>query len=201
MEKRAETAHPINELLARRWSPRAFGDRLLTREEICSLFEAARWAPSSYNEQPWRFLMATRDQPVEFDRMVRCLIEGNQVWARRAPLLMLTVATLSFSQTGTPNRHAYHDIGLAVENLVIQATAMGLVAHQMAGIHLDHIRAEYRLPDGYDPVTAVAVGWPGDPAILPDRLRQRELAPRSRRPLPDFVFSGEWARPWSRLER
>lgn len=193
MEKRAETDYPIDELLARRWSPRAFGDRPLSRDQICRLFEAARWAPSSYNEQPWHFLIATRDHPVEFERMLRCLTDGNQVWARRAPLLMLSVAALSFSDTGKPNRHAFHDIGLAVENLVIQATSMGLVAHQMAGIHVDRIRTEYELPEGYDPVTAVAVGYPGDPAVLPDTLRQRELAPRSRRPITDFVFS-QWRR-------
>ena len=194
MEKPAETQYPIHELLRRRWSPRAFSDRRVDPAIMRSLLEAARWAPSSYNEQPWSFIVATKDDPVEFGRLLSCLVEGNIQWAQHAPVLMVSVARLSFEDDGKPNRHAFHDVGLAVANLIVQATALGLVVHQMAGIFPDKIRELYGIPEGYEAVAGIALGYPGDPQSLPEELRKRELAPRERKPLTEFVFSGRWGR-------
>lgn len=195
MEKPAEAQYPILDLLRRRWSPRAFADRLVEPEKLRGLLEAARWAPSSYNEQPWSFLVATKDDPENFQRLLSCLVEGNQAWAQFAPVLMISIARLNFAQNGQPNRHAFHDVGLAAENLVIQAMALDLMVHQMAGFYPDKAREVFRIPPGYEPVAAIAVGYPGEPDRLPEKLRQRELAPRTRKMLREFVFGGEWGRP------
>ena len=195
MEKPAPSKHPVADVIGRRWSLRAFDERAIEPEKVKSLFEAARWAPSSNNEQPWRFLAATKEQRADYDRLLGCLLEGNRKWAFRAPLLVLSVASLFFEDDGKPNRHALHDTGLAAENLVVQATAMGLQAHQMAGYDVDKARRECQIPSGFEPVAMIAVGYPGDPALLPDYLRERELKPRERQPIEDFVFSASWGRP------
>jgi len=192
MEKPAETEHPIHELLRRRWSPHAFSEQRVEPATLASLLEAARWAPSSYNEQPWAFIVATKDDPAEYERLLACLVPGNQQWARTAPVLLLSVAKLNFERGGKPNRHAFHDVGLAAMSLVIEAMARDLFVHQMAGIEVEKCRATYSIPDGWEPVAGFALGCPGDPAALPERLRQRELAPRRRKPLAKFVFTGRW---------
>src|SRR4026207_2532829 len=148
MDKQAPAPHHIGELLARRWSPRAFEERPLEPEKFRSLFEAARWAPSSNNEQPWRFLAATKDHRADYDRLLGCLSEGNLKWAFRAPVLILSVARLLFEDDGTPNRHALHDTGMAVENLVLQATGLGLQAHQMARDDGGKARTGWQSPPG-----------------------------------------------------
>jgi nitroreductase len=195
MEKPADTQYPIHDLLRQRWSPRAFDDRPIEPEKLLSLCEAARWAPSSNNEQPWRFIVANKDYETEWNRLLACLVEGNRKWAYRAPVLILSVASLNFEDDSTPNRHAFHDTGMAVENLVLQATALGLSAHQMAGFDVEKARADLKIPSGYEPVAMIAVGYPGDLASLPDRLRERELQPRSRRPISEWTFSGQWGEP------
>jgi nitroreductase len=195
VEKQADTAYPIHELLQRRWSPRAFSDKMVETDKLRSLFEAARWAPSSNNEQPWSFIIATKDDENNYRRLFDCLKEGNRKWAFRAPVLMLSVARLNFEDEGTPNRHAFHDTGMAVFSLVVQATALGLMVHQMAGFDVEKARTELKIPDGHEPVAMIAVGYPGDPDILPDRLKQRELLPRERKPIAEFVFSAEWRSP------
>lgn len=195
MEKRAETQYPIHELLQRRWSPRAFSDQPVSQEHLRSLLEAARWAPSSNNEQPWHFLVATKQDQAHYDQLLSCLGTTNQLWARLAPVLMMSVAKLVFTDGGESNRHAFHDVGLAVENLVVQATALGLMVHQMAGIYPDKVRELYGIPTEYDVVAAIAIGYPGDPEMLPERFQQRELAKRSRKPITDFTFAGHWGRP------
>ncbi len=195
MHKLAETTHEIHALLRERWSPRAFADRMVEPEKLRSLLEAARWAPSSFNEQPWSFIIATKESPSEYERLLSCLVEGNVRWAQHAPVLMLSVAKLAFERNQKPNRHAFHDVGLAVENLVIQATALGLAVHQMAGFHVDKARELFSIPDGHEPVAALVLGFPGDPAGLPEDLRERERAPRTRKPLESFVFSGQWGQP------
>ena len=192
MEKPAEAAHAIHDLIARRWSPRAFDERPVEAQKLKSLFEAARWAPSSNNEQPWRFILASKDTSTDYDRLFACLGEGNRKWAFRASVLILSVASLDFEDDGKPNRHAYHDTGMAVENLVLQATAMGLQVHQMAGFDVEQARAACLIPTGFDPVAMIAIGYPGDPAVLPDYLREREMRPRERQPIADFVFSTMW---------
>lgn len=192
MEKPADNSHPILEPIRRRWSPRAFADRPVAPEALRRLLEAARWAPSSFNEQPWSFIVATRDQTEEFERLLGCLVEGNRSWARHAPVLMLSVAKLRFERNDKPNRHAWHDVGLAVENLIIQATSLDIFCHQMAGILPDRAREEFGIPEGHEPVAAMALGYAGDPDSLPEERRESERAPRSRRPLEEFVFTGAW---------
>lgn len=201
MEKLAPTQYPIHDLLRRRWSPRAFADRMVEQESLHRLFEAARWAPSSNNEQPWRFLMATKADKAEYDRFFNCLKEGNKRWAHQAPVLILSVASLTFEEDGTPNRHAFHDTGMAVLSLAVQATELGLMVHQMAGYDVDKARTEFNVPEGYDPVAMIAVGYPGDPSSLPDRLRDRELAPRTRKPIEQLVFAGTWGTPATIMTR
>jgi nitroreductase len=161
---------------------------------VRSLLEAARWAASSYNEQPWHFIVATKEDPAEFERLLGCLVPGNAQWAKDAPVLMLSVAKLRYDADGTPNRHAFHDVGQATANLVLQATSLGLAAHQMGGLDAARAREEFSIPEGYEPVVAIAVGYPGDPDRLPDGLRARERAPRTRRELAEFVFAGRWGR-------
>lgn len=192
MEKPADTQFPLHDLLIRRWSPRAFSEQSVGPDTLLSLLEAARWAPSSSNEQPWRFVVATKNQPVEYDRLLACLLEGNRKWAYRAPVLMLSVARMAFEEDGRPNRHAFHDVGLATENLLLQATALGLVAHPMAGFDIELARADLKIPSGYEPVAMIAVGYPGELSVLPDYLQQRELKPRERKSLAEIAFSGQW---------
>ncbi|HAP38581.1 MAG TPA: nitroreductase [Nitrospira sp.] len=195
MDKPAETQFPIHDLLQRRWSPRAFAERMVEPDTLRSLFEAARWAPSSNNEQPWHFILGTKADPSGYDRLLACLKEGNKKWAFRAPVLILSVARLNFEDEGTPNRHAWHDTGMAAISLSLQATALGLIAHQMAGFDVEKARADLGIPAGFEPVAMIALGYPGDPAILDERLRQRELAPRERKSAREFVAVGRWNEP------
>jgi nitroreductase len=159
---------------------------------LASLFEAARWAPSSGNGQPWSFLVATRDDAAEHDRLASVLNPGN-AWARKAPVLALSVAALD--RTDKPNRHAYHDLGLATENLVIQAVSAGLAVHMMAGFNVDMAREVLEIPARHDPVTMIAIGYPGDPESLPEDLRKKDVAPRQRKPIGEFVFRGKFGQP------
>jgi len=191
-EKRASADHPICDLLARRWSTRAFTERSVEREILVSLFEAARWAPSSGNGQPWSYLVATKDNPAEHERMASVLTPGN-AWAHKAPVLALSVATLH--RVDKPNRTAHHDLGLANENLVIQAVFMGLAVHMMAGFHVDMAREAFEIPANHDPVAMMAIGYPGDPESLPEDLRAKDLAPRHRKLIREFVFSGKFGQP------
>ena len=195
MEKPAAAAHPIHDLLRRRWSPRAFSERMIEPEKLQSLFEAARWAPSSNNEQPWHFIVGTKDDPSAHDLLFHCLKEGNKKWAFRAPMLMLSVARMNFEEEGTPNRHAWHDTGMAAFSLTLQATALGLIVHQMAGFDVEKARTDLGIPSGFEPVAMIAVGYPGDPAELSDYLREREMKPRERKPMTLFVSSGMWNAP------
>jgi nitroreductase len=192
MTMRAATDHPVHELIAARWSPYAFADRPVAKEDLLALFEAARWAPSSYNEQPWSYLVATRDDPQGFDTMLSCLVEGNRLWAKAAPVLALGCTSLFFKKNGKPNAAAIHDLGLASATLALEATARGLFVHQMIGILPDKARQLYRVPEGVQPLTGLAIGYAADPNALPEKYRDRDLAPRSRKPLAEFVFGGEW---------
>lgn len=194
MDKPADSQYPIHDLLRQRWSPRAFDDRPIEPEKLRSLFEAARWAPSLDNGQPWRFLVATKEDTADYDRLFQCLVTSNQKSAYRAPVLILSVAQLQF-EDGSPNRHALHDTGMAVENLVVQATALGLVAHQMAGFRIDQAREDCQIPESYEPVAMIAVGYPGDPALPSDRLRAQEPQPRVRKPLTELVYAATWEQP------
>jgi nitroreductase len=188
----AVTDHPVHELIAARWSPYALADRPVSPEDLRSLFEAARWAPSSYNEQPWSYLVATRDNTEEYERLLSCLVEGNRTWAKAAPVLALGCTSLNFARDGRPNAAAVHDLGLASANLVLEATARGLAVHQMIGILPERAREVYAIPAGVQPLTGLAIGYAGDPAALPENLRARDAARRPRKPLSAFVFAGKW---------
>jgi nitroreductase len=192
----ADSEFPIHHLLRERWSPVAFSPRPIAPAELACLFEAARWAPSSYNEQPWTFLLATRDQPDEFARMLQCLVPGNQIWAKHAFALVISCAQLSFARNGNANRHAFHDVGLATQNLLLQATALGIASHAMAGFDVDLARSAYQIPASHEPVAAIALGYlaADDDTSIDPSLRQRDARPRTRKPLSECVHSGAWGR-------
>jgi nitroreductase len=189
---KAVTDYPIHELIASRWSPYSFANRSVSNEDLRSLFEAARWASSSYNEQPWSYLVANREDADEFARLLSCLVEGNQAWAKAASVLALGISQLNSARDNQPNRAANHDLGLAAGALVLEATARGLAVHQMIGILPDKVRELYSVPEGHEPMTALAIGYAGDPIDLPERLRARDAARRPRKPLKEFVFGGKW---------
>lgn len=190
--KTADAAHPILDTLRDRWSPRAFDDRPVPREDILSLLEAARWAPSCYNDQPWFFIMAEKSDPENYNRLFEVLLPGNQAWAGSAPVLMLSVARTVFGSNGKPNRHALHDVGQAVAQLTVQAVSRGLRVHQMAGFSQAKARETLGIPEECEPVAAIALGYPGDPETLPNQLKIMETEPRQRRPLSEFVFTGAY---------
>jgi nitroreductase len=192
LEKPAETSAPVHHLIRDRWSPRAFDSRAVEPEKLRSMFEAARWAASSYNAQPWYFIVATKDHPENYRKILDSFVEFNQGWAKNAPVVALSVAGMKFEHNGRPNNHAFHDVGQAAANLALQATALGLQVHQMAGILPEKAREIFGIPEGYEAVAGFAIGYPGNPAALPDQLRAQEHAPRSRKPLDSFVFTGKW---------
>jgi len=192
---KAVTDYPVHDLIATRWSPYSFADRSVSDEDLRSLFEAARWAASSYNEQPWRYVIAKKEDAGEFERLLSCLVDANQAWAKSASALALGISSLNFERNNKPNRAAIHDLGLAAGNIVLEATSRGLVVHQMIGILPEKARELYSIPEGYDPMTAVAIGFAGDPVNLPEELRTRDAARRLRKPLKEFVFGGKWGIP------
>jgi nitroreductase len=192
MNKLADTRYPIIEALKKRWSPRAYDStRPVEQEKLLSMFEAARWAPSSANQQPWRYMVATSDNQVEFERMLSCLNERNQRWAKNAGVLLIGVAH-KLRSSGKPNRHAWYDVGQATAMLITQATDLGLHARQMAGFSSEAARETYDIPEEFEPVVAIAIGYLADASILPEDLQEREMATRSRRPLEETVFNGSW---------
>ncbi len=194
MIKYAKTEHPTQDFIAKRWSPYGFADRDVSEADLHSLFEAARWAASSFNEQPWSYIVATSAQDAEFARLLSCLVEANQSWAKAAPVLALGVATLNFKRNNKPNHVAIHDLGLATGSLVAEATARGLWIHQMAGILPDRAREIYGISEGSEAVTGIAIGYAGDPETFPDEIRKRDLAPRERKPQREFVFGTSWGK-------
>lgn len=185
----------IHPLIAQRRTRRAFSSKLVEPQVVRALLEAARWAPSSMNEQPWSFILATRQHAVEFDRMLACLLEFNVPWAQHAPLLLLAVARSNFSAGGDINRHALYDVGQAVAALTYQAIASGLTVCQMAGFDIQKARSIYSIPDDREPVVVVAIGYQGDPANLPEKVRRKETAPRKRNSIDKFVFEAKWGEP------
>ena len=192
MHKAAVTDHPVHELIRNRWSPRAFSDKPIPQEVLRSLFEAARWAPSSNNEQPWAYIVATKEDKVNFDKILGTLVEFNAGWAKNATALAIAVAKLAFANNHSPNRNAQYDTGAATALLSVEATARGLVVHQMAGFDPEKARQAFAIPEGWEPIAAIAIGYPGDPNSLSPKLKDRELAPRTRKPIRDFVMTGSW---------
>ena len=193
LKKPADANHPIHDLIRERWSPRAFANKPVAKETLLSVLEAARWAASSNNGQPWAFIVATKEDAAEHQRLVDCLMPGNQGWAINAPVLMLSFARKNWEGEDRANRTAQHDVGLAAGTLTLQAEAEGLVVHQMAGIDVSKIREVYDVPEVYDPMAAIALGYQGGVDDLDsETFREREVAPRVRKPLRDFVFGGKF---------
>jgi Nitroreductase len=189
--------YPLHPFISARKSTRAFSERIIEPEKLRSVLEAARWAPSSSNMQPWRFIVAVKDRPDDYERMVNLLFEGNRVWAENAPVLILSVAQATDNASQRTNKFAYHDVGMATENLAIQATSLGLAAHPMGGFYADRARATFNIPNEYEPVAIIALGYEGAAEFLPQPLIERELAPRVRKPLSEFVFGNIWDAPSS----
>ena len=198
--KMASSDHPIHALVAERWSPYSFDSGPVPDADLESLFEAARWAPSAYNEQPWRYIVARRADPEHFEKVLSCLVDGNRIWAAFAPVLALGVASRRFSRNGRENGTALHDLGLASANLLVEATSRGLFVHQMSGIHPDRARELFGIPDGFDAITGMAVGRLGHQGGLPADVASRDLEPRTRNPLASFVFGANWEEPAAFLE-
>jgi nitroreductase len=195
-EKVAQVSTDILPVIRDRWSPYAFSSEVVAEAKIEKCLVAASWAASSYNEQPWYFLVAYREQTEQFERMLSCLLEANQSWARPASVLLLTVSQETFSRNGTPNRVHQYDLGQAVAQFALQATAEGLAVHQMAGIHIGKIRAEYQIPDGFSPQTGIAVGYAAQQpsSLIDEEFIRRDRSARQRKPLEQFVFQGGWGK-------
>ena len=188
MQKSTQFASPILEVIQKRRSRRAYAQKMVEPEKIRSLFEAARWAPSSLNEQPWFYVYATRDQPL-WDKIFDALKEGNKVWARNAPLLICSLARRNFIRFDSPNPSARYDLGAANAFLSLQAAHLGLNVHQMAGFDLHTITTNLAVPERYEPVIIMAIGYPGDVDTLPENLKAREFAPRERYVEQEFVMN------------
>ena len=189
--KTARTRFPIADNIAQRWSPCSFRPDTLTTEQIGSLFEAARWAASSFNDQPWRFIYAViSENPSGFNRILGTLMEQNQAWAREAGMLAIVCASTVSKRTGKQNSKAIYDTGQAVANLCTQATTMGLHVHQMGGFSADAAREVLDIPAEWEPIVALAIGHRGDPLSLAREMQQREFSDRERLPFEEFVFHG-----------
>lgn len=182
--------HPIESIFVNRWSPRAMSGEPITEQQIMSLFEAARWAPSTYNDQEWRFLYGRRDTP-HWEKFFGLLMEANQVWCKNAALLVVVTSHKVFSHNGKPNPVHTFDAGAAFENLALQGSQMGLVVHGMAGFDKDKARSALQVPSDYEVEAMIAIGKPGDPNSLPEELRSRET-PTGRKTVAEIAREGEF---------
>ena len=197
MQNPAITQVPIDALIAKRWSPRAFDvTKPVSQAQIIALLEAARWAPSCFGDQPWRFIVWDKNtDAAAWQQALECLVPSNQTWAKNAPVLVLSCHDTLFSHNGKPNRFAAYDTGAAAENLCLQATSLGLMAHQMGGFDSAKTRETFAIPAQYELMAMLAVGYEGDANQLPDDLKARELAERNRKPLGELFFNGTWEKP------
>lgn len=194
MQKPAITQQPIHDLIANRWSGRAYdASQGVSQEQVISLLEAARWAPSCFGDQPWRYVVCNKaDNLQAWQAAFDCLVPGNQSWAVNAPVLLLICADTLFSHNDKPNKWAPYDTGAATENLCLQATALGLMAHQMGGFDADKARATFNVPERYQILAMVTVGYQADVESLTGETKERETAARSRKPLNELFFNGQW---------
>ena len=193
--KLADASVPVHDLIRKRWSPRSFSDRPVSDTDLKSLLEAARWAASSTNEQPWIFFVARKSDTAEFEKLLNLLLPGNQAWASKAPLLMIMAARNTMTRNGAPNHYALHDAGQAFAQLALQAVALGLHVHGMGGFDRERAIVDLNIPAGYDLGAAMAVGYAGSPDQLPEKYRDMELSKRHRKPLAQFVFGAGWETP------
>jgi len=197
MQKPAITQAPIHDIIANRWSPRAYdANKAVSQTQIISLLEAARWAPSCFGDEPWRFIVWDKNQDAAaWEKAFDCIVPGNQTWAKDAPVLILICADTLFSHNQKPNRWANYDTGAAAVSLCLQATSMGLATHQMGGFDGDKTRAAFGIPEQIEMMSMLAVGYAADADTLSDELKERELAPRKRRPLGELFYDGVWNHP------
>jgi nitroreductase len=195
--KEIETKVTIHELIAARWSGRVYDSRkLLSREQIMALVEAARWAPSCFGDQPWRFIVFDKaTNEAAWEKALTCLAEGNQSWAKDAPLLLLACADSVLSQTGKPNRWGQYDTGAASENLSLQATALGLMVHQMGGFDAEKTKTEFSIPEQFTPMAMMTVGYQLAEEVIPEDLKEREYNARARNTLDENFYEGCWGEP------
>lgn len=172
----------LNEIVDKRYSPYGFADRPVSEDTLYQILDVARWAPSSYNEQPWRFVYALKENEEAYQRLLSCAVADNQEWAKEAPVLLLSVAKRHFSQNGEPNRHAWHDTGMAVAFFVLKATEMGLYAHQMAGFSVEKAQQHLNIPEEFSPVAMIALGY-----------RSEEARPdKGRKSVNELAMPGQW---------
>lgn len=196
-DRLAQTSTPIHDLMARRWSPRAYdASKPVSRQHLRTLLEAGRWAPSCNGDEPWRYLIWDRKRdPEGFQKAFDCLSENNKKWVKNVPLLMLSCAGSNFQATGKPNRYTQHDTGAASAYMALQAVDLGLVIHQMAGYDAEKVRAAFGIPPEYTPMAMIAVGYQAaSPDILDDETKAKELRPRGRKPLAERFFEGGWGK-------
>ena len=196
LRKPAQTSRPIHDLLARRWSTRAFdAAKPVTREQLTTLLEAGRWAPSCNGDEPWRYLVWDRARdPEGFQKAFDCLSDNNKKWVKNVPLLMLSCAGSNFAATGKPNRWTQHDTGAASLSIALQADVLGLAAHQMGGFDAEKARAAFGIPAEYAPMAMIAVGYQAAPDVLDEETKKKELTPRARKPLGEKFFEGGWGK-------
>jgi nitroreductase len=192
-DREAPAAHPIEAVIRRRWSPRSYTSQPVSAGALHSLLEAARWAASCFNVQPWNLVVVRKEQDAAAHAaLVECLSANNQRWAGAAPVLILACASTTFPQNGQANRHAWYDTGAAMAQLAVQAVALGMQAHQMAGFDAAKAREAMGVPEGFDPISVTSIGYAGSPDALPDDLKQRETAPRVRRTVEEITHLGGW---------
>lgn len=195
LEKPAVTSKPINSLLSRRWSPRAFATKPVAAADLTAILEAGRWAASSNNGQPWRFIVATIDDAAAHAAALQGFNARNQRWVKTAPVLIFACARKSFEANGNPNVHAWYDTGAAVALMTVEAEARGMRVHQCAGIEREKIKSTCGVPDEFDICTGFVIGYQGDADSLPEELPGREKEPRARKPLAEIVFAGKFGTP------
>lgn len=196
MDKPAITEAPLETTIANRWSGRAYdASKPISREQVITLLEAARWAPSCFGDQPWRFVVWNKGiNQAAWQLGFECLVPGNQSWVENAPVLMLICADTVFNHNEKPNRWAQYDTGAAAENLCLQARSMGLMAHQMGGFDANLTREKFNIPEQYTPMAMVSVGYPAEISTLTGDVLARETAARTRKPLSQLFFDASWGR-------
>jgi len=195
-ESRGNSSAEVHELIAKRWSPRAFDSvKPVEREKLLSLLDAARWAPSCFGDEPWRYVVCDRfEDESAWQSLLSCLAEKNQLWAKHAPVLMVSCADSEFRQNGNANRWGQHDTGAASISLCLQATALGLASHQMGGFDVDAVRRAFDVPEQFMPMSVIAIGYAGSIDELHEDFRPMEEGDRKRQPLGENFFAGKWGR-------
>lgn len=191
MDKPTKNNFPINDLAKQRWSPRAFSEKPVEKEKLASLFEAARWAPSAFNEQPWRFIVGIKGSKT-YDQILQSLVEWNQMWAGKAPVLVVNIARKTFTHNNKPNATAQYDLGQAVAFMLIEAVNQGLISHEMSGFDAETAARSLEIPEDYQAVSVTAIGYYGDADLLPGDMLQSEKEERKRRSQDEMVFGGKF---------